>query len=124
MADKMAMNAARLLLCLLLAFTGCSTPSKKEDGRASWYGKNHHGRKTASGEPFDMNALTAAHRKLPFGTYLRVTNLRNGKSVVVRINDRGPFAKGRIIDISYAAAEKLDMLQTGEDPVRLEVISN
>jgi rare lipoprotein A len=90
-------------------------------GKATWYGGRFHGRKTASGERFDKRALTAAHRKLPFGTRVRVTNLKNGRSVVVRINDRGPFGgKGRIIDVSEAAARKLDMIRAGVVPVTVE----
>jgi rare lipoprotein A len=94
-----------------------------ESGAATWYGKRHHGGPTASGERFNMYALTAAHRKLRFGSQVRVENLRNGRSVVVRINDRGPFTRGRIIDLSYAAAQRLDMLQAGVVPVRLEVLA-
>jgi rare lipoprotein A len=83
-------------------------------GKASWYGREFQGRKTASGEIFDMNQLSAAHRSLPFGTHLRVTNLENGKTVEVRINDRGPYAKGRVLDFSYGAAKGLGMLRKGE----------
>jgi rare lipoprotein A len=88
-------------------------------GLASYYGKEFHGRKTASGEPFNMNALTAAHRTLPFGTTVRVTNARNGKSVTVRINDRGPFIAGRIIDLSYAAAKSIGLLSVGQVSVAI-----
>ena len=91
-------------------------------GVASWYGPGFHGRKTASGEVFNMHALTAAHRTLPFGTLVRVTYLRTGRSVVVRINDRGPWKRGRIIDLSYAAARKIGLLRDGTGRVRLEVI--
>ena len=94
-----------------------------ESGEASWYGRDHQGRSTASGEPFDMHKLTAAHPTLPFGTYLLVTNLRNGRSVRVRVNDRGPGVPGRIIDLSYAAAETLDYLAAGLAPVRIRVLS-
>ena len=80
---------------------------------ASWYGPDFHGRQTANGEKYDMNAMTAAHRTLPFNTMVLVENLDNGRSVKVRINDRGPFAKGRIIDLSKAAAEKMDMIGPG-----------
>ena len=93
-----------------------------ELGRASWYGKKFHGRKTSSGEPYNMFALTGAHRSLPIPTYVRVTNLDNGRSCIVRVNDRGPFHSDRIIDLSYAAAVKLDMLSHGEIPVRVESI--
>ncbi len=91
-------------------------------GYASWYGPKFHGRKTASGEIYDMHALTAAHKSLPFGTLVRVVNLENGKSVVVRINDRGPYVKGRIIDLSYAAAKRIGLDKTGVAKVRLEII--
>ncbi|MBB6207621.1 septal ring lytic transglycosylase RlpA family protein [Borreliella lanei] len=92
-------------------------------GLASWYGEAFHGKITANGEKFDMMALTAAHKELPFNTTVRVTNLLNNRSVVVRINDRGPFRKDRIIDLSKHAAEKLDFLGIGVAPVKIEVIS-
>ena len=92
----------------------------RAEGQASWYGTKHHGRKTASGERFDQNQLTAAHRTLPFGSRVRVTNLHNDKSVLVRINDRGPYARSRLIDLSQKAAEQLDMLRAGVVPVRVE----
>lgn len=88
-------------------------------GRASWYGARFHGRRTSSGEPFDMNDLTAAHPTLPFGTKLRVRNQSNGREVVVRINDRGPHVRGRIIDLSKAAAAALGFLRAGEARVEL-----
>ncbi len=91
-------------------------------GVASWYGQGYHGRRTASGETFDMNALTAAHPSLPFGTRVRVTNLDNGRSVILRINDRGPFVKRRIIDVSRRAAEELGFVREGTTQVRVEVI--
>jgi peptidoglycan lytic transglycosylase len=93
-----------------------------EYGKASWYGKKFHGRKTASGERYNMYQLTAAHKTLPFGTKVKVTNMDNGKSVVVRINDRGPFVKGRIIDLSRAAAKKVDMINAGVAFVKVEII--
>ena len=93
------------------------------EGLASWYGQEYHGRLTASGEPFDMHDYTAAHRTLPFGTIVRVENLRNHRKVVVRINDRGPHVPGRIIDLSWQAAKKLDMLQDGVVPVRLSILN-
>ena len=92
-------------------------------GYASWYGKKFQGRPTASGEIYNMYAYTAAHRTLPLGTYVKVTNLSNGKSVVVKINDRGPFVKGRIIDLSYAAAKKIGMVNKGVQKVRIEAIT-
>ncbi|MBD3400144.1 MAG: septal ring lytic transglycosylase RlpA family protein [Candidatus Coatesbacteria bacterium] len=91
-------------------------------GRASWYGDAFQGRPTASGEPFDMYAHTAAHRNLPFGTRVRVTNLENGRSVVVRINDRGPWVEGRIIDLAYAAARELGMIEAGVVRVELRLL--
>lgn len=91
-------------------------------GIASWYGGKFHGRRTASGERFDMHARTAAHRKLPFGTLVRVTSERTGRHVVVRINDRGPFVGGRVIDLSRGAAQKLGMIQSGVERVRLEIV--
>lgn len=94
----------------------------KQRGRASWYGKKFHGRRTSSGEKYDMFAMSAAHKTLPIPTYARVTNLANGKSVVVRVNDRGPFHAGRIVDLSYTAAAKLDFLKHGSTEVLLEVV--
>jgi rare lipoprotein A len=91
-------------------------------GLATWYGKEFDGKRTASGEPFHMSELTACHPTLPFGTVVRVKNLRNKKSVVVRITDRGALLEGRIIDLSYAAAEQLQMTKAGIAPVALEVL--
>ena len=92
-------------------------------GKAAWYGGKHHNGPTASGERFNKNALTAAHRTLPFNTVVRVTNRKNGRTVEVRINDRGPFGKReRIIDLSEAAARKLDMIRSGVVPVTVEVV--
>lgn len=93
-----------------------------EEGYASWYGKKFHGRPTASGEPYNMYAITAAHRTLPMNTYIRVFNLENGREVVVRISDRGPFAKKRIIDLSYGAARKLGLIGPGTAKVRIEAL--
>ena len=91
-------------------------------GEASWYGPRFHGRVTASGEVYDMFALTAAHRELPFGSALRVVDPRNGRSVVVRINDRGPFIGGRVLDLSFAAAQELDMVHAGLARVEMELL--
>lgn len=91
-----------------------------QTGVASWYGRQFHGRKTASGETFNMNAMTAAHPTLPLNCYVRVTNERNGKSVVVKINDRGPFHGNRVLDLSHAAAQKLGMVDAGSAKVRIE----
>jgi rare lipoprotein A len=93
-----------------------------EEGLASWYGGKFHGRMTSSGEVFDSNTLTAAHRTLPFGTIVKVTNLDNGKSVQVKINDRGPFVEGRIIDLSRAAAVALGMIDSGIAHVSLQIM--
>ena len=94
----------------------------REEGWASWYGKKFHGHLTANGETYDMFAMTGAHKTLPIPSYVRVTHLENGKSVVVRINDRGPFHEGRIIDLSYAAAARLGMLKQGSAQVRVEAV--
>lgn len=91
-------------------------------GLASYYGKKYHGRKTASGEIFNMNKMTAAHRSLPFFTKLKVTNLKNNQSVIVKVNDRGPFIEGRIIDLSYAAAKRIGMLRDGVVKVKIEAV--
>jgi rare lipoprotein A len=91
-------------------------------GTASWYGEYFDGKPTASGEPYDMYDMTAAHLTLPLGTYVRVTNLRNGKAVIVRVNDRGPIVPGRIIDLSYGAAQVLQFTQKGLQRVRLDVV--
>jgi len=109
---------------------GCSYPGTVREpasyrvqyGKASYYGGEFHGRKTASGEIFDQYKLTAAHRTLPFGTLCRVTNLKNQKNVVVRINDRGPFVRGRIIDLSYRAADLLGGVRAGVMDVKVEVL--
>lgn len=99
-------------------------PDYNAVGTASWYGRQFHGRKTASGQVYDMNALTAAHPTLPFGTQVRVTNLSNRKSVVLTVNDRGPFARRRIIDVSRHAADHLEFLRAGTARVRVEVIQS
>jgi rare lipoprotein A len=91
-------------------------------GTASFYGHWHHGRLTASGERFDLSGLTAAHRTLPFGTVARVTDVSSGRSVTVRITDRGPYLRGRVIDLSYAAAQQLGMVEAGLAKVRIEVL--
>ena len=98
------------------------TVGSEETGLASWYGYPYHGRRTASGEVYDMNDMTAAHRTLPLGTRLMVTNLDTGQAVEVRVNDRGPFVDGRILDLSYAAARSVGADQLGVIPVRLRVL--
>ncbi|OCR25372.1 lipoprotein [Pseudomonas syringae] len=117
-----------LASCALLSLlAGCATGiidphGYDETGGASYYGSQHHGNHTASGERFDQNSLTAAHRRLPFGTRVKVTNLDNDKSVVVRINDRGPHTRGRLIDLSRAAAAQLGMLRSGTAQVRVQAL--
>jgi rare lipoprotein A len=119
----LAVSAALVVAALL----GCATTGPLAGGRpeevgvASYYGRAHDGRRTASGEIFDMNGMTAAHRTLPFGTHVRVTNLANGRAVTVRINDRGPFRRGRILDLSYGAARKLGIVGRGIAKVRVAV---
>ena len=98
------------------------TPTFEQTGKASWYGDWHHGKKTASGEKFDKNDLSAAHRTLPLGSEARVTNLENGRSVDVTINDRGPYKQGRVIDLSEAAAKQLDIKVKGVAQVKIEVV--
>jgi peptidoglycan lytic transglycosylase len=99
-----------------------SEAGRSRVGLASWYGEPHHGQPTASGETFDMARLTAAHRTLPMGTRLRVMNLENGRIVRVRVNDRGPYVAGRILDLSLGAARALDMVERGVVPVRFDVV--
>ncbi len=129
----MMMSASSVRLFLLFAvlfslFFSCARltypPSEIiQTGVASWYGPDFHGKTTSNKEVYNMYDLTAAHKSLPFGTYVMVTNLNNGKSVTVRINDRGPFVKERIIDLSYAAAKAVDMVGEGTAPVRLEILT-
>ncbi|WP_413560267.1 septal ring lytic transglycosylase RlpA family protein [Bdellovibrio sp. HCB209] len=119
-------TALSILLLLGISLPSCAHSLKVGSvakGKASWYGESHQGNRTASGEKFDMNELTAAHRSLPMGSKVKVTSVSSGKSVIVRINDRGPFSKGRIIDISEAAAKQLGMIQKGVDQVKMEVVS-
>ena len=101
--------------------TAKAEPKPYQVGTASWYGKQFHGKTTASGEDFDMFELTAAHRKLPLGTFVKVTNLKNGKWVIVRINDRGPYVGDRIMDLSYSAARMLNF-RDGVERVRIDLI--
>jgi rare lipoprotein A len=120
---------AALALWLLLFAAGCSAhrfernrPGAVQRGVASWYGADFHGRRTASGSIYDMHDMTAAHRELPLGSQVEVRNLENGRSVRVEITDRGPFKKGRIVDMSYAAAKDLGMLQKGTAKVELQIL--
>ncbi|MVT07126.1 septal ring lytic transglycosylase RlpA family protein [Chitinophaga tropicalis] len=108
-----------VLLCAILCFASCSR-KVTQTGKASYYADKFQGRKTASGETFRQGRLTAAHRSLPFGTKVKVTNIANGKSVKVRINDRGPFAEGRIIDLSKKAAKRIGMVNTGVANVEIK----
>ena len=120
-----------LTLCALVAAGCASTKTSRPTtaapaagtrivGLASWYGQRHQGHATASGEAFDVNKLTAAHRTMPFGTRLRVTNVENGRSVVVRVNDRGPWVSDRVLDVSLAAAKTLGM--TGDGVTKVEIV--
>lgn len=111
---------AALALSLLAAPALAEEPVYKETGEASFYGPGFHGKETASGDRFDQNQLTAAHPKLPLGSEVEVENLENGKTVTVEINDRGPYAKGRDIDLSKGAAKELGILEDGTAPVRIE----
>lgn len=124
-----------ILTIILIIFNACSSTRDLseyeniagtfiESGIASWYGPNFNGRKTANGETFDMNEYTAAHRTLPFNSILKVLNKSNNRSVIVRINDRGPFSKNRIIDLSKKAAEKINMIGPGSVPVDLILLDN
>jgi rare lipoprotein A len=112
---------------------GCSSVSKKTEiyskkhnlkGMASWYGKDFHGKLTASGEKYNIRHYTAAHKTLPFGTIVRITNTKNGNHVEVKINDRGPFVKGRVIDLSPKAFKKIAPLDQGVIPVKIEIIDD
>ncbi|OGD22274.1 MAG: hypothetical protein A2W03_09290 [Candidatus Aminicenantes bacterium RBG_16_63_16] len=120
--------AGVLIAAAVIAGAGCRARTdffpegNIQTGIASWYGGEFHGRLTSSKEIYDMNDLTAAHNTLPLGTHVAVTNLDNGQSVVVRINDRGPFAKNRVIDLSYAAARAIGLIGPGTAPVRIEVL--
>ncbi len=113
------------LVVLMTNFLISSTTQKKfsQTGKASYYAEKFEGRRTSSGENYRKNAFSAAHQKLPFGTKVRVTNIANGKSVVVKINDRGPFTKNRIIDLSLIAAKKIEMIQDGVIKVKIEAVS-
>ena len=126
------MNGRRqaILLVFLLLVAACATPQLRprawedlsgETGLASWYGVPYHGRRTSSGEVYDMYQVSAAHREIPLGSWVEVTHLSNGRSLTVRINDRGPFIEGRIIDLSYAAASLLGVVGPGVAPVRVRL---
>jgi len=126
---RTALRRPFTLLLLVALTTGCASMGRRagkdqfvEQGVASWYGPGFQGKRTASGEHYDMHRLTAAHRDLPFGSIVEVRNLDNGKRVRVRINDRGPFVRGRIIDLSYTAAKRIDMVGNGTARVELRLI--
>ena len=125
--SKVALGAA-VAACTMIAGAGLARAEEPVpatlslSGTASWYGPGFHGRQTANGERYDMHGLTAAHRSLPFGTKVRVTNRTNGKSVVVRINDRGPYVGERVIDLSRGAAQAVNMTDAGLAPDKLEVL--
>ncbi|MGV7227599.1 MAG: septal ring lytic transglycosylase RlpA family protein [Nitrospirales bacterium] len=133
MSRSFSISTLHIYLFLgLLLLAGCVAHEKtipslhnkhSQLGMASWYGPSFHGKPSASGEPYDMWALTAAHRTLPFGTWVQVTKVETGKRVTVRINDRGPFIKGRIIDLSYGAARELAMIGEGTADVSLAIVS-
>lgn len=114
--------AASLAFSPGLAMAGGKTHHRVISGTASWYGPGFNGRRTANGERYNMHALTAAHKTLPFGTKVKVTNRRTGKSVIVRINDRGPYVRSRVIDLSRTAARDIGLIATGTAPVTLEVL--
>lgn len=107
---------------LIIGLTGPKPEDYFQVGTASWYGPNFHGQLTANGEVYDMDAMTAAHKTLPFDTKVKVVNLQNGRHVVVRINDRGPFIKDRIIDLSRRAAQRLGIIQPGTERVGLKIL--
>jgi len=127
-----------VFIALVLTFlAGCSSTASVDNaktssyarshelvGQASWYGSKYHGKRTASGERYNMRAYTAAHKTLPFGTIVRVTNTNNGKSVDVKINDRGPFVKGRVIDLSRKSFEQIGNINAGTLPVKIDVIDD
>ena len=122
MIEKWFSSLALALATSMLLWTAAAASGYDRVGEASWYGERYQGRSTASGEPFDMNALTAAHKRLPFGTMVQVTNLANNRSLVVRINDRGPYARGRIIDVSRRGADLLGFEHQGTAKVRVRVL--
>ena len=128
---KLSIINSVLLVCLALLLFSCSGITSKngapgtgynETGEASFYAMKYQSRKTASGERFDQSANTAAHKKLPFGTKVKVTNVKNGKSIIVRINDRGPFVRGRIIDLSRSAFSSIGNTSAGVIDVKIEVV--
>lgn len=122
MIERWFSTLALALAASVLLWTAAAAGNFDRIGEASWYGERYQGRSTASGEPFDMNALTAAHKRIPFGTMVKVTNLANKRSLVVRINDRGPYKRGRIIDVSRRGADLLGFEHQGTTRVRVTVL--
>jgi rare lipoprotein A len=122
-SDNDAVNSDQGVLDRLSSVASDTVRKFKQTGIASWYGHQFNGRKTATGERFDMNAMTAAHRSLPLSCFIRVTNKDNGKSVIVKVNDRGPYSGNRILDLSYAAAEKLGIVNKGMGNVTIERVA-
>ena len=117
-------TAARVIVLVIMVSATLGLGAQTYQGKASFYGPGFHGKKCANGQVFDMNKLTCAHKTLPFGTMLKVTNLKNGKSTIVEVTDRGPYIKGRIIDLSKAAAEEIDMINAGVANVEIEVMKS
>lgn len=123
MLKKLWIGLIFLTLPLQFNIANAKEVGYNQTGTASWYGKQHHGKKTANGERFNMYGFTAAHRTLPLGCMIRVTNKDNGKSVVVKVNDRGPFVGNRMLDLSYASAKALGFVDDGTAKVNIEVLS-
>jgi rare lipoprotein A len=130
MSERKRVFRCSLILLLLFLTSACAIqrPAEpeigyREVGIASWYGKEFHGRRTANGEIYDMNGLSAAHRTLPLGTVVNVTNMQNGRSVQLKVNDRGPFVSGRVLDLSYGAANRLGIVGAGTGRVMIDVVS-
>lgn len=113
-----------LLSLISIIITTTAAAQSRSEGKASYYGHKFHGRHTSSGIPYHRDSLTCAHRTLPFGTLLKVRNKKNGREVIVKVTDRGPFVKGRVVDLSFAAAKKIDMLSAGVAHVEVEPVGN
>lgn len=120
--NKIVSGAAGFAALSLLVATAAPVLAAAQSGKASWYGPGFHGRTTANGERYDMNAYTAAHKSLGFGTRICVKNLNNGRGITLRVNDRGPFVRGRIVDVSKQAASRLGMIRSGTAPVRVSIL--
>ena len=112
----------RIIIIVSILVQALAAMAQEYVGKASFYGPGFHGRRAANGSIYDMNEMTCAHKSLPFGSILKVTNQNNGKSITVKVTDRGPYVKGRIIDLSVAAAKEIDMVDKGVVPVKVEVI--